>query len=207
MITGTFNGLNVVALPNSHFTQVQLTMNDKVVATPGAFSQAAQTLDWQIDWWTGKLSLPPMVRADAQKWIAFLAECRGMSACFLVGDSEGATPSGHANGVPVTSGVNASRGTILTTRGWKPNQFKQLATGDYFQIVNRLYMSLEDVNSDGSGDATINCWPRLRESPPDGTKIILHQAQGLFRLAANARNYSLANNRTYSIDIDITECL
>jgi hypothetical protein len=207
MITGTFNGLNIVALPSSNFTQVELTMNDKVVATPGAFSQAAQTLDWQIDWWSGKISLPPMVRSDAQKWIAFLAECRGMSACFMIGDPQGASPTGHANGVPLTSGVNTSRGTVLNTRGWKPNQFKQLGAGDYFQIGNRLYINLDDLNSDGAGDATINCWPRIREAPADGSKIILHNAQGLFRLAANNRTYSLANNRTYSIDIDITECL
>lgn len=33
-------------------------MNDKVSAEPSAFSAATQILDWQIDWWDGKVPLP-----------------------------------------------------------------------------------------------------------------------------------------------------
>lgn len=208
MITGTFNGLNVIALPAlPGFSQVELSMHDKVSAAPSVFSQAAQTLDWQIDWWDGKMSLPPMHRKDAQAWIAFQADCVGMAGCFMIGDQLASAPSGQAIGVPLVSGVNLTRANLLNTKGWRANEARQLKAGDYFQIGSRLHLNLDDLTSDGSGNATIRCWPRIREAPANGDKIILHYPKGLFRLSDNARKYSLSNSKMCAIDLSITECL
>lgn len=208
MITGTFNGWNVLALPATPaFSQIELTMQDKVSATPSPWSAQAQVLDWQVDWWEGKASLPPMNRVTAGPWTAFLAELRGMAGAFLVGDPLAKSPLGLAHGVPVVNGVNATRASVLHTRGWQPNTFRQLLPGDYLQLGSRLHMVVEILNTDSNGQGDISLWPRIREAPADGDPVILHYPKGLFRLANNKRTYSIAVTKTFGISLDLVEAL
>ncbi len=182
-------------------------MSDSVSANTSPFTHQAQTIDWQTDWWSGQVSLPPMQRGKAQAWIAFLAELRGMGAAFYLGDPMGAKPTGWAHGVAVTAGVNASRSSLLAITGLTANTQRQLLPGDYLQVGARLHQNLDVVNSDGTGSATLNIWPRLRESPASGSAVTLHNAQGLFRLASNERGYSISVNRLYAIAFKVEEAL
>ena len=208
MITGTFNGWNILALPSKpSFSQAEFTMQDKVAANPSPWTQQAQILDWQVDWWEAKASLPQMTRLQAQQWMAFLAEIRGMGGAFLLGDPLASSPSGLARGIPVVNGANASRSGVLNIRGLAPSLYGQLLPGDYLQIGMRLHMNLDTANSDSSGNASLNIWPRIREAPNDGDPVILHNPRGLFRLADNKRTYSLAVTKLYGISISLTEAL
>ncbi len=49
----------------------------------------------------------------------------------------------------------------------------------------RLHQIVQDVDSDGSGNATLDIWPRLRVSPADNDPIVVAGCQGVFRLASN----------------------
>ena len=61
--------------------------------------------------------------------------------------------------------------------------------GDWIQMYTtsgrRLYKNLFDVNSDGSGKASLTVWPRLRDASPDGAALVTSGPTGVFRLAAN----------------------
>jgi hypothetical protein len=208
MINSTFNGWSVLALPNTPcFAQADFTMQDSVAADPSPWTRQTQILDWQVDWWEATASLPQMTRAQAQQWIAFLAELRGMSGAFLFGDPLARSPLGAAQGVPVVNGTNNSRSSVLNTRGWKPNFFRQLLPGDYLQIGQRLHINLEPVNSDSNGNASVRLWPRIREAPNDGDPVILHYPKGLFRLAENTRKYSISTVKLFGISVSLTEAL
>ncbi len=208
MISGTFNGWNIIAVPATPgYSQVDFTMNDSVAANTSPWTHQAQTIDWQTDWWSAQVSLPPMPRNLAQNWVAFLAELRGMGSAFYLGDPVGAKPTGWAHGVAVTAGTNASRSSSLSISGLTANTARQLLPGDYLQIGSRLHQNLDIVNSDGTGAATLNIWPRIREAPAAGSPVIFHSAVGLFRLASNDRTYNIAVDQIYSISFKVEEAL
>lgn len=208
MITGSFNNWNVLALPAApQFSSMTWSMHDSISATPSPWSGQAQILDWQVDRWEVTAALPQMTSAAAQPWIAFLAECRGMSSAFLFGDPLRRRPSGVAGGVPVVNGYNAPRANLLRVKGFVPSRVRVLLPGDQLQIGYRLHTVLERVDTDSGGFATISIWPRLRESPADGSPVILNNPRGLFRLADNKRSYSSAVTKLYAFGLTLTEAL
>jgi hypothetical protein len=207
MIIGTFGGWNVIDFPTQVPASIILNMNDKVAATPGEFSTATQVLDWQLDAWDGELSWPQMKREDAQRVTAFLAEARGASCVFSLGNPLNVSPVGAGTGNPHVLGTNPTRSTSLGTKGWKPFTFRLMKAGEHFQIGQRLHMALNDVNSDGGGNAIFTIWPRIREAPADGDPLILRSPKGLFRLASNKRTFEVSNDKVYAMGIKFTEAL
>src|SRR5947209_8742691 len=125
-------------------------MNDVVGESISPFTAQSQVFDWAAQFWEAQIALPPMVRADAERWAAFFGLCRGKFNAFMLGDPAGKTPRGTALGVPVVDGAGQS-GNVLSTRGWTANQAGVLRAGDYIQCVNRLYKVLEDEDADPAG--------------------------------------------------------
>jgi hypothetical protein len=178
MITGTFNGASIVALPACYTTlsSVEFSMNDSNSVVMSTFTGQTQIQSWAgADSWSGTVTFPPLTQAQADGWLAFLGELRGMQNCFLIGDPMKTSPSGTPSGVPVvdmsTAGTNYAMAQTLYTRGWTPNRYRLL---------------LPDVN----GKAAITVFPSLREAPTDGEALILNKPCGLFRLASNKRTWS-----------------
>jgi hypothetical protein len=174
--------------------QLSVTMEDAVANVGSPFVPGInQTQAWPgADAWSLSFTLPKMNRWVASPWRGFMAELRGISNVFQIGDPYCATPLGQADGAPVcaTSGVNnLASATSLVTSGWTPLVFGQLLSGDYLQVGYRLHVVCEDVNSDASGNATIAIWPSLRESPPNLTVINLINCVGLFKLKDNSRSW------------------
>jgi hypothetical protein len=191
---------------------VTFTQHDAVASTRASFTNLTQTQIWPgADWWEVDITLPPMNRAEAAPWIAFLAQLQGQANVFQIGDPDGVTPLGTPLGDPVVNGTNDTNNTpgttMLYTRGWQASAFRLLMPGSYLQIGYRLYMCLDTVDSDTNGDASFTVWPSIREQPADGTAITLHNATGLFRLSANARQWSRDVDHLYSISFKATEAL
>jgi hypothetical protein len=193
--SSTFNGWNIISIPSAPaWRQLDFSAHDSVGVTQSPFTLQTQTQYWPgADYWTVNASLPPMSYAKARAWVAFLLECRGRLNAFQLGDPLGKRPSGTPAGTPLVSGTNAATSTSLVTRGWRISTNRLLLPGDYFQIGYRLYVVVSGaVNSDSSGNATINIWPSLREQVTDGTAIITTNCTGLFRLATNQRDHQSA---------------
>lgn len=132
-----------------------------------------------------EVTLPVMERADAEEWISFLLKLNGQQGTFLLGDSAAKTARGIATGTPLVNGASQT-GQSLVTDGWTAGVTGILKAGDYIQLGQRLYKVLNDANSDGSGNATLDIWPRLRESPANNSSIIVSDCLGLFRLSGNS---------------------
>jgi hypothetical protein len=211
-ITLGSNTVNLVAMPTAPgFRDIQFDVNDTVSAVRSPFSGLTQTQTWPgADWWSATATLPPLTRAQAAQWTAFLMELRGMQNGLLLGDPLCTAPQGAPVGAPVANtaggtGWNAAGTTTLYTRGWTPGRFRLLLPGDAIQVGYRFHRVLDPVNSDVNGDAAITIWPSLREVPADGTKIILKNPQGLFRLANNKRTWSISNALHTTMSIQFTE--
>jgi hypothetical protein len=196
---------------------VQFGASDAVAIVSSPFTGQTQRQQWLgADMLTAKCALMPLYSSEAAQWKSWLMAMRGMANAVQLGDPDAQAPKGIASsrtGVPVCntggspSTVNIAGSQTLQVRGFAPNLFRLLDPGDAIQVGYRMYYVVDEpVNSNSSGDATINIWPTLREQPPDGTAVILNQPKALFGLASNMRNWSLRPPRITDItSIDLVE--
>ena len=210
VITVGSNSVNLVAMPASPgLRSVQFDFSDAVGVVPSPFTGQIQTQQWPgADMLRGTMTLPPLTQAQADEWIAFLMELRGMANAFQIGDPLKQTPRGTPSGTPVVNGSlsgNPAMAQSIDTSGWTASASNLLLTGDWIQVGYRLYRVLEPVNADASGNATIPIWPSLREVPTADETIITSATTGLFRLATNKRTWSSDITRTTSISFQIQE--
>tara|TARA_R100001460_G_scaffold1485_1_gene5579 strand:+ start:1448 stop:2068 length:621 start_codon:yes stop_codon:yes gene_type:complete len=180
----TLRAVNTVGLTQSPFTYAQ-----QAVAHSGQ--------RWEVD-----VTLPAMNRADAEQWVAFLISLRGQLGTFTLGDPVGASPRGSAGGTPLVNGASQIGGT-LNIDGCTASQTGWLKAGDYIQLGTAgsatLHKVLADVDSNGSGQVSVDIWPYIRTAPSDNASVTVTNTVGRFRLASNTQNWSIRETALYGI--------
>jgi hypothetical protein len=206
------NEWTLIPLPaNVGFVDVSFTMTDGVAVVDSPYDPSqTQTQVWPgADFWSVQFSLPKMTELTAGYWKAFMGALRGRANVFQLGDLNRLTPLGVARGAPVVnggvSGGNAVSSTQLYTRGWAASVYRQLLPGDYLQVGYRLHMAVAEADSDSSGNAIVQVWPSLRETPADGTAINLIKPIGVFRLASNQRQWHTTVDRLSQLSLKAME--
>ena len=192
---------------------VEFTATDVVSVSQSPFTFSQQVVRHAGARWSATISIPPVKRSDSEYWNSFLLRLRGQFGTFLLGDPNGATPRGSAAsaaGTPVVNGASQT-GNELAIDGLPASAVGYLRAGDYIQLGSaasaRLYKVLEDVDSNGSGEATLNLWPDLRSSPADGATVVVSSAKGVFRLSNNEAVWTINNAGFYSISFAAVEAL
>lgn len=151
--------------------------------SPWTASQQVQLNQGQM--WTISIDLPPMGEGDARNWLSQLLALRGQYGTFLYGNPKMKTPRGNWGSAPVVNGAGQT-GQELAVGGLPANAI--IRAGDFFQIGSgstaRLYTITQDVTANGSGQATLDIWPRLRTATTDGAAVVASSPVGVFRLAA-----------------------
>lgn len=190
--------------------QIELRATNAVAYSRSPFSFAGQAFAYSGQMWQADVTLPPMKRADAEQWVAWLVSLRGQLGTFLLGDPLGATPRGVATGTPLIKGGSQTGGTILidgattSVTGW-------IKAGDYVQIGSgltaRLHKVLVDANSDASGNVTLELWPHVRTAPADNAAVTVSNAKGLFRLSSNEQAWSINEASIYGISFGAMEAI
>jgi hypothetical protein len=199
-----------LSLPTqSAIAKIRLSANEIVGISQSPFTAAQQVYKYPGQFWEADVTLPPMKRADAEYWVAFLLKLNGPFGTFLLGDPLGATARGVATGTPLVNG-GSQVGNELITDGWTVSQTGILRAGDYIQLGSgataQLYKILDDVNSDGSGNATLTIWPSLRSSPSDNATIIVSSPKGVFRLTTPA-SWDIDEASIYGLTFGAREAL
>lgn len=169
--------------------------NSVVAGSASPFTGSQQIYAHAGQWWSAQVQLPPMNRADAQKWLGFLGSLNGREGTFLMGlDPKHTTPLGTATGTPLVKG-GSQTGNVLTTDGWTTGVTGILKAGDFIQLgsgsSSTLHQVLTDANSDGIGEAVLDIWPAIRTAPADNAAITISSPVGLFRLADNENGWDL----------------
>lgn len=178
--------------------------------SPFTFTQ--QVYNFGGERWEGNVTFPPMTSANAAELQSFFLEMQGMYGTFLYGDpnylAQGAR--GLATGSPLVMGAGQTGNTLIVD-GLSNNLTGWLKKGDYIQIgtgVNaRLYQSSQDVNTNGSGQATITLYPALRSSPADNAAVIVSGANGLFRLVGNTAEWQVEEGNFYNFSFGFVEAI
>jgi hypothetical protein len=193
--------------------RVEITATDVVSISESPFTFSQQVVRHAGARWSATISIPPVKRSDSEYWNSFLLRLRGQFGTFLLGDPNGATPRGSAAsaaGTPVVNGASQT-GNELAIDGLPASAVGYLRAGDYIQLGSaasaRLYKVLEDVDSNASGQATLNLWPDLRSSPADGAAVTVSGAKGVFRLSNNEAVWTINNAGFYSISFAAVEAL
>jgi hypothetical protein len=212
IIGTTPNGVSIIACPHSGLlASVEFSVSDANASVVSPFTGQTQIQQWPgADSISGTMTLPPLTQDEADVWISFLMELRGMANCFFIGDPMKRYPRGNPGAsVPVIDtpnlGINIVSSPTLCTRGWIASQPRLLLAGDYLQIGNRLHRVLNTVNSGADGTAQIDIWPSLRDVTTDGEPVLLNHPKGLFRLATNKRTWSADYTGLTHISFSIIE--
>ena len=197
-----------LSLPeNVGITQVKFSQSNAVAISESPWTYYSQTQVHPGQRWIAEISLPVMTRDQAELWQCFLLSLNGIAGSFLLGDHLQPEPRGNWSGIPAVNGAN-QRGTSINLKGFVPGATVQ--PGDRFQIGYRLYkyIGMTTAVADGSGNLTLDIFPRLRESPADGSGVITEGPKGLFRLADNqAEIYNSVAMEYYQISISCVEAL
>ena len=192
---------------------VRMMTKNVVAVSESPFTLKQQTFEHAGKMWGASVTLPPMDRADAQKWIAFLLSLKGRLGSFLLSDPSGATPLGSASttpGTPLVAG-GSQTGNTLSIDGLPVSTTGYLLAGDYIQVGTgsgtQLYKCLADVDTDGGGAATIDIWPDIRTSPADNETVTVSNAAGLFRLVSNETEWSVDDAEIFGISFECVEVI
>lgn len=172
--------------------------------SPFTFQQQAQRFAGQA--WALTVTLPKMTREQAAEWAAFFGLLDGRFGTFRYRGPGGLTPRGSAAGTPVVDGADQT-GNQLATRGWTNSASGVLLKGDFFQLGTSLHQVLEDVDADGSGEAAIKIWPRLRSVPDDGASLVTTSPMGTWRMESNELGEALDAALHYGFAFTAMEAL
>lgn len=185
-----------------------ITSVNAVSSSQSPFDYTTQTFDFGGEIWQVSGSLPPMSRTTSGPYRAFVTKLKGQLGSFLLPMPETA-PLGVGGGTPIVNGASQDgdeldiSGAPTSTAGW-------LKAGDWLQLgsgaTTRLHQVLDDVDTDGSGEATINIYPSLRSSPANGASVVINNCKGLFKLDSEPA-VDLNIDKFYLINFTATEYL
>jgi len=182
-----------IAFPDhTGIANVTMRMVNTTAISTSPFTGVQQTQSYPNERWEADVTLPPMRRADAALWCAWLASLRGRAGTFTMGDPLSAAPTGTATSATVTGAAEANEITVTMTG--------TLLAGDYIQIGVGYHMVLAD--QDGNG--TLSIWPALRASVTD-VAAVLTGAVGTFRLMSDENGWNVNSASQYGITFSAHE--
>ena len=152
--------------------EIELRAKNAVAYSQSPFTFAGQAHAYSGQTWLADVSLPPMQRADAEQWVAWLVSLRGQFGTFLLGDPLNTSPRGTASSATITGSTGESSVSV-TMAG-------TLLAGDYIQLGSAGTATLHKVLQDQSGSGTLEVWPAIR-SDQSGASANLSSAQGRFQ--------------------------
>lgn len=178
---------DVLAAKECLWTEVDVS-----VGVMSRFTGSTQEQAMEGQWWECDITLPAMYDRNARPWSAWFSAMKGRVGTTLYCDPRYEVPAGDGGGAPVVFGADQT-GDILEITGAPINKTAWLKANDRFHLGSglgtRLHKVVSDVATDGSGRATMDIWPRLRESPADAAPITINMPSGLFRLVSPRRQY------------------
>lgn len=178
-----------------------------VSESPFTFEQ--QVFVHQGERWGMEFEMGSLNRAEGEEWAAFITALNGREGTFLMGDPLGTAPRGTWAGAPKVLGAHAAGVKSIAMDGFTGGA--TVKAGDWFQIGSgssaHLHKIVQDATADGGGLATLEIWPRTRAALADNDTFVTSSAKGIWRLAENARRWTLEDVRIGGIVVAAIEAL
>ena len=199
-----------LTLPTATGIKTQNWKLERIVAvTESPFTNQQQVFEHDGAQWSATMTLPPMKKDNASIWLAFFLSLRGRRGTFKLGDQDKKTIQGTATGTILVNGASQT-GNQVALDGFANSTNNVFKAGDYIQINSYLYMVIEDVNSNGSGEANVKIEPALRsgiETINDDTTVLYSNTTTIMRLDTNEFNWDTNQVSVYGISFACSEVL
>lgn len=115
---------------------------------------------------------------------------------------------GATNSAVIAAVMGGSQtGRTLTVDRLPADTNRIFLAGDYFQLEGVIYMLLADVDSNGSGQATLDFEPALRTAPADNAQLLFENTTLTARLLTNIAAWETDHLRTGEISFAWEEVL
>jgi|TARA_E500000318_G_scaffold51674_3_gene48353 hypothetical protein len=173
------------------------------------FTFQSQVVQHQGEFWRTVVTLPPMLKTNAHVWLSFLLQLRGRRGTFKIGDQDCKTIKGTATGTVLVNGAGQT-GNQVALDGFNASRTNVFKAGDYIQIGSFLYMVIEDVSSNSSGEANVKIEPSLRssiETINDNTTVVYSNTTTIMRLDNNELGWQTDQVSKYGISFSASEAL
>lgn len=200
-----------LSLPSSPaFTTSSWRLERRTALSQSPFTGNQQVAEFDYALWTAELNLPPMKRATAAAWQAFILQLHGRRGTFLLGDPDAKTPRGVASGtITLSSAAQIDDYTLELNSATQASTSNMFRAGDYIQLgggsAAKLYLVCADVNSDASGDMTVTIEPAVKATVTSGSSIVFTNTAGVFRLTADMNGWDTNVVSNYGITLACRE--
>lgn len=161
--------MTILSMPNVGLRSIEfgIISNTQVFTSP--LTRSTQRVRLSGELWRATYSYPPLKGSDACALKVFMLGLTGLGNEFYA-LPERVVPRGAVTGSPTVKGAGQT-GTSLDIDNLPVSTTGVLLAGDYVEVNGELKMIASDVNSNGSGEATITIYPALRTSPADNAII------------------------------------
>lgn len=155
------------------------------------------------------LDYAPMNRSKFAPIKAFIMKQRAKLNTFTIIPPVVSNAQGVASTVISTNASVSAGATTCTVDNMTTSTNGILKAGDYFRFTGqaKVYMCVEDLNADGSGEGTLTFEPPLRTDVTDNTILIYDNVDFTVRLKNDIQEYSIVTNDLYKYQIDLIENL
>jgi len=155
------------------------------------------------------LDYAPMTRSNFAPIKAFLMKQRARLNTFTIIPPVVSNAQGVASGTISVNGAITSGATTCTIDGMAVSTNDILKAGDYFRFAgqNKVYMAVEDLDSDASGEGTLTFEPPLRSDVADDVALVYDNVDFTVRLRNDIQEYSIITDNLYKYEIDLIENL
>lgn len=159
------------------------------------------------DRWAGKITMPVMTADQAAEWLGFFDALDGYVGTFRMTHPDYKSIQGNAGHEVGSINGGSQKGTSIATAGWPVNTSGLFRRGDMIEVAGKLKRITADVNSDATGEATLDLAPAFYEAPVNGVVIRTVNPAGIFRLSEGFVAPSSDLMRRHTISFAIEEVL
>ena len=175
------------------------------------FTGQQQVFDYGFALWQATLTLPPMLRPEAALWEAFMMKLHGRLGTFLLYDPDAKAPQGGVNTTATLDGAVAVGDFTIDIDTNNNNMTNVFKAGDYIQIgaaaSAKLYMIVDNANSNGTGKVTVNIEPSIKAVGNDNAAVDYTIASGIFRMDSPDLGWNTDQVSKFGITFSCTEAL
>ena len=158
-------------------------------------------------YWIITATFAPLTRAQFQPIYAFVMSQRGRFDSFSLSLPVIKSGLGTPTGTPLGNGASQTGRTVVTD-GWN-NDTVVFKAGDFVKLSgnDKVYMITSDIQSNGSGQATLAIEPALVASPANDEAVVAENIPFTVALAGGVQEFATGTTGLFSYDVDFEEVL
>ena len=155
------------------------------------------------------LQFPTMTRAEFAPIKAFIMKQRSRLENFTIVPPTVKNALGVASTVLNVDGALTAGTTTANIDNMTVSTNGILKAGDYFRFTGqqKVYMAVEDLNSDGYGEGTLTFEPPLRANVADDAVLVYDNVDFTVSLTNDVQEFDVGVQEYFNYEIDLIEVL